>query len=160
MAFSIYNNTGHCETHGQIQHSEHELIDSQKTSTDDVSTQIWGGVVTFKRTRGWWCVVRDSMPPPNGRSLKRSVGRLWKATRDSSFRQLAITNTLLYRQIYKMFFNFKWQKIRKYGREEGKVLFNDALNLFKYGYIAQGKGPIRYWDRKPAAATKWTTFSN
>ena len=44
-----------------------------------------------------------------------------------------------------------------------EVLFNDALNTFYLRFInmvqAYDKGPLRYQERKPAAAT-WATLSD
>ena len=44
----------------------------------------------------------------------------------------------------------------KVGRKEGNVLFNDALNTFYFMVIwrrTYGKGPLRWGEKKPAAAT-------
>ena len=49
-----------------------------------------------------------------------------------------------------------------YGRKEGNVLFNNALNTFLCTVIwhqTDGKGPLRQRERKPAATT-WATLSD
>ena len=57
------------------------------------------------------------------------------------------------------------KKLRKsIKKEEGNVLFNDALNTFLFMVIwcwtYYGKGPFRQQDRTPDAAITWATLSN
>ena len=59
-------------------------------------------------------------------------------------------------------YTFELKKDGKQGKKEGNVLFNDELNPFclRFYYVGHyGKGPIRWQERKPAAAT-WATLSD